>query len=79
MSSPEQVEAELDEHIKGCGLRMTAAFAAGEREEGCQWRDRMYQAIQSRTPEHQARLSARIDSAIWFQSEEAQAMGKAAP
>lgn len=72
-------EDELDMHIRDCGRRMTAAFAAGDREDGCQWRDRMYEAIRSRTPEHQARLTARIDSAIWFQSPEALAMGKAAP
>jgi hypothetical protein len=70
---------ELDLHIRDCGRRMTAAFAAGDRDDGCQWRDRMYEAIRSRTPEHQARLTARIDSAIWFQSPEALAMGKAAP
>jgi hypothetical protein len=79
--SPEHTlsEQELDLHIRDCGRRMTAAFAAGDREDGCQWRDRMYEAIRSRTPEHQAKITARIDSAIWFQGEEALAMGKAAP
>ncbi len=72
-------EQELDLHIRDCGRRMTAAFSCGDREDGCQWRDRMYEAINSRTPEHQAKLTARIDSAIWFQSPEALAMGKAAP
>ncbi|MDP3351838.1 MAG: hypothetical protein Q8S92_22870 [Hydrogenophaga sp.] len=71
-------ELQLDQYIKDCGHRMTAAFAAGDRENGCQLRDRMYQAIKSRTPDHQKKLTARIDSAIWFQSPEALEMGKGA-
>lgn len=72
-------EDELDLHIRDCGRRMTAAGTAGDRAAMNEWRDRMYEAIRSRSPEHQARLTARIDSAIWFQSDEALAMGKAAP
>lgn len=72
-------EEELDQHIKDCGRRMTAAFANGDRADGCQWRDRMYEAIKSRSPEHQARLTAAIDSAIWFQGDEALDMGRVPP
>lgn len=72
-------EDELDLHIRDCGRRMTAAFSCGDRDDGCQWRDRMYEAIRSRSPEHQARLTAKIDSAIWFQGEEALAMGRVPP
>ena len=70
-------EQELDLHIRDCGHRMTAAFAAGDRADADEWRARMYEAIKSRSPEHQARMTARIDSAIWFQGPEALAMGKA--
>ncbi|WP_439606843.1 hypothetical protein [Hydrogenophaga sp.] len=79
MSTTTMTEQELDLHIRDCGRRMVAAAAAGDREDCNQWRDRMYAAIKSRTPEHQARLTARIDSAIWFQGDEALALGKAAP
>ena len=78
MSTPPISEQELDQHIKDCGDRMVAAAAAGDREDCNQWRERMYAAIRSRTPEHQARMTARIESAIWFQSQEALAMGKGA-
>lgn len=78
MSTTPMSEQELDLHIRDCGRRMVAAAAAGDREDCNQWRDRMYEAIRSRTPEHQARLTARIDSAIWFQSQEALEMGKGA-
>lgn len=76
-TTPTISEQELDLHIRDCGNRMVAAAAAGDREDCNQWRQRMYDAINSRTPEHRARMTARIDSAIWFQSEEALAMGKA--
>lgn len=69
-------ELQLEQHIKDCDSRMVAASAAGNREDVNLWRDRMYQAIKSRTPEHQKKLTARIDCAIWFQGAEAQAMGK---
>ncbi|WP_137921671.1 hypothetical protein [Hydrogenophaga sp. 2FB] len=82
MNAPEPVrqplsDEEVDLHISDCGRRMVAAMAAGDRPDADQWRERMYEAINSRTPEHRARMTARIDSAIWFQSEEALAMGKA--
>lgn len=77
-SETDIAEQQLDQHIKDCGNRMVAAAAAGDREDCNQWRQRMYDAIRSRTPEHQARLTARIDSAIWFQSPEALEMGKGA-
>lgn len=72
-------EQELDFHIRDCGRRMVAAQKAGDKADMEQWRDRMYDAIKSRSPEHQARLTARIDSAIWFQSDEALAIGREAP
>lgn len=74
-----EAEQNLDQHIRDCGRRMTAAHAAGDRQDADQWRERMYTAIKSRTPEHQAKMTARIDSAIWFQSEEALELGRAAP
>ena len=58
-------ELKLDQHIQDCGKRMTAACAAGDLADVNQWRERMYAAIKSRTPEHQAKMTARIDSAIW--------------
>lgn len=72
-------DIELDNHIRDCGHRMTAAFSAGDRADADEWRARMYEAIKSRTPEHQARMTARIESAIWFQGPEALAMGKEMP
>lgn len=71
-------EQSLEQHIRDCGQRMTAAHAAGDRADADQWRARMYAAIKSRTPEHQAKMTARIDSAIWFQGPEALALGKGA-
>jgi hypothetical protein len=69
-------EMKLDQHIRDCGQRMTAAHAAGDWSDADQWRDRMYTAIKSRSPEHQAKMTARIDSAIWFQSQEALELGR---
>lgn len=71
-------ELQLEQHIQDCGHRMSAAFAAGDHANAREWQSRMYAAIRSRTPEHQARMTARIESAIWFQGAEAQAMGKGA-
>ena len=81
MSAPAFTEAEqrLDLHIADCDRRMVAAAAAGDREDMNRWRDRMYTAIKSRTPEHQAKMTARLhESTGWFQSPEALAMGKGA-
>lgn len=73
-------EQRLDQHIAECDRRMVAANAAGDRADTVQWRERMYAAIKSRTPEHQAKMTERLhQSAGWFQSDEAVAMGKAAP
>lgn len=72
-------EQELDLHIRDCGYRMTAAAAAGDMADCEQWRKRMYDAIKSRSPEHQARMTMRIDTAIWLQSREALDMGKGLP
>lgn len=79
LSDHEQIEADIEDRIKDCGNRMVAASAAGDREDVNLWRDRMHTAIKSRTPQHQARMTARIDSTIWVQGEEALALGKAAP
>lgn len=76
MDSRTKEEIKLDQHIQDCGQRMTAAHAAGDRENAAQWLERMYAAIKSRTPEHQAKMTARIDSAIWFQGPEALALGR---
>jgi len=78
MSTPPISEQELDQHIKDCGDLMRKCFADGDPDAGYQHMQDMYAAIRSRTPEHQARLTARIDSAIWFQSPEALAMGRGA-
>jgi hypothetical protein len=69
-------ELKLDQHIKDCGLRMTASHAAGDLADANQWRERMYIAIKSRSPEHQAKMTERIESAIWFQGDEALALGR---
>jgi hypothetical protein len=69
-------EQQLDQHITDCGHRMTAAYAAGDRDDAQEWCQRMYAAIKSRSPEHRARLIARIDSAVWFQSPEALELGR---
>lgn len=79
MSTLTESEQALDQHIQDCGRRMTAAHVAGDRADVDQWRERMYAAIKSRTPEHQAKMTARIESAIWFQSEEALDLGRRAP
>jgi hypothetical protein len=71
-------EIRLDQHIQDCAARMTAAYVAGNRNDVDEWRARMYTAIKSRSPEHQAKMTARIDSAIWFQGEEALALGRGA-
>lgn len=71
-------EQNLEQHIQDCGRRMIAAHSAGDRDDANQWRALMYEAIHSRTPEHQNKLTARIDSAIWFQSPEALALGREA-
>jgi hypothetical protein len=81
MSTPTISEQELDQHIKDCGDLMRKAFANGDPKAGYQHMQDMYAAIRSRTPEHQARMFARIDAAIdanWFQSPEALEMGKGA-
>lgn len=79
MTAFTDTEQKLDQHIRDCSQRMTAAHVAGDRENVDLWRDRMYTAIKSRSPEHQAKMTARIDSAIWFQSPEALELGRGAP
>lgn len=72
-------EQALEQHIVDCGHRMAAAFAAQDLADARMWQSRMYDAINSRTPEHQARMHARIDAAIdsnWFQSPEALELGR---
>ena len=69
-------EIKLDQHTQECGQNMLAAHTSGDRMTADQWRERMYAAIKSRTPEHQAKMTARIDSAIWFQSPEALELGR---
>ena len=76
MNDLTDTELQLDQHIKDCGQRMTAAFAAGDRDDAQEWCRRMYAAIKSRSPEHQVKMTARIDSAIWFQSDEALELGR---
>lgn len=72
-------EQRLDQHIADCDRRMVAASAAGDRKDVEQWRDRMYAAIKSRTPEHQAKMTERLHaSAGWFQSPEALELGRVA-
>lgn len=79
MTTPPISELELEQHIKDCGDLMRKAFEEGRRDDAYAHMKDMYAAIRSRTPEHQARLSARIDSAIWFQSPEALEMGRGTP
>lgn len=79
MTTFTEAEQRLDQHIQDCGRRMTAAHVAGDRADVDLWRERMYSAIKSRSPEHQAKMSARIDSAIWFQSPEALELGRGMP
>lgn len=49
-------EADVDAHIRDCGVLMQQAFALGMRAEAAQWLEKQAQAIRSRTPEHVARL-----------------------
>lgn len=79
MSTLTESEQALDQHIQDCGRRMTAAHVAGDRADVDQWRERMYAAIKSRTPEHQAKLMARIEAASWFLSDEALELGRVRP
>ncbi|MGQ3002502.1 MAG: hypothetical protein ACT6UH_22355 [Hydrogenophaga sp.] len=44
--------------------RMLAAFDAGDMKVAREWQSRMYAAIRSRTPAHQAKLTARIEVAL---------------
>ncbi|WP_439587515.1 hypothetical protein [Hydrogenophaga sp.] len=70
-------EQALEQHIKDCGFRMSAAYAAQDFDDARRWQARMYDAINSRSSEHRAKRYAQIDSAIWFQSPEALELGKA--
>jgi hypothetical protein len=64
-----QTEDELDAHIRSCGELAVTEEAHGNLEGAAWWTARMYEAIRSRTPEHQARLTAdlewRIDEATF--------------
>jgi hypothetical protein len=79
MTTTPMTEQELDLHIKHCGELMQKAFREERPKDGYQHMHDMYAAINSRTPEHQARLRAQLESGAWFQSQEALDMGKAAP
>lgn len=72
-------EQELDLHIKHCGEQMKKAFREDRPKDGYQHMQDMYAAIRSRSPEHQARLRASLESGAWFQSQDALDMGKAPP
>jgi hypothetical protein len=76
-----QAEGELDDAICELGLKSEAAMAAGDPDGARSFSDRMYAAIRSRTPEHQARLEAeiqqRIDDGVgFFGSPASVAMGR---
>jgi hypothetical protein len=57
-------DAELDAHIRSCGELAVTEEAHGNHEGAAWWTARMYEAIRSRTPEHQARLTADLDRRI---------------
>lgn len=57
-------EHEIDDHIADCGLLLTAAHVADNRQEAEQWQQAMYSAIAARTPAHKARLEAEIMARI---------------
>lgn len=57
-------EQRIDTHITDCGLLLTAAHVAGNRQEAEQWQQAMYAAIAARTPAHKARLEAEIMARI---------------
>lgn len=79
MTTLTKAEQALDQQIRDCSARMTAAYVSGDRADVDLWLGRMYAAIKSRSPEHQAKMTARIDSAIWFQSPQALELGRGAP
>ena len=72
-------EQRLDQHIQDCRHRMAAAFVAQDLDDARMWQHRMYDAMNSRTSEHRAQAVANFESAIWFQSPEALAMGATPP
>lgn len=74
-----EAEQRLDQHIQDCRYRMAGAFAAQDLDDARMWQHRMYDAMNSRTPEHRAQAIANSESAIWFQSPEALAMGATPP
>jgi hypothetical protein len=59
-----QTEDELDAHIRSCGELAVTEEAHSNHEGAAWWTARMYEAIRSRTPEHQARLTADLERRI---------------
>jgi hypothetical protein len=55
---------ELDAVICELGLKSEAAMAAGDKAGARELSDRMYAAIKSRTPEHQARLAEAVERRV---------------
>jgi len=59
-----QVEAELDSVIRELGAASVRAMNSGDPQGARLYSRRMYEAIDSRTPEHKARLAAEVERLI---------------
>lgn len=73
-------EDELDAHIVSLGHLAEKAMDEGNPEGARLWTKRMYEAMASRSPEHQARRESEIQRLItegvdYFQSEHALTLG----
>ncbi len=51
-------DAEREAHIKDCGRRMEAAYAAGNRQEAEQWLQAQAEAIRARSPLQVVRMES---------------------
>jgi hypothetical protein len=89
LSDTTDLELELDAVIHELGRASERAMAGGDPAGARIYTDRMMAAIRSRSPQHQARLTAeaqrRIDEArttngvCYFSSDAAQALGRGLP
>jgi hypothetical protein len=76
-------DAELEQHIRDCGVLMQRAHDNGNRQEAESWQAAMYAAIAARRPEVKARMEADIQRSIdegvgFFCSDLALQMGRPA-
>jgi hypothetical protein len=65
LPDPIAIQAELDAAIRELGQCAEQAMKDGDKETAREYSSRMYAAIRSRTPEHQARLAAAVDELVF--------------